>query len=89
MAPKEYRHARRNRASEIAGQGACPPEDIGDVKGYVDMLKSLTYPNDEEHESYLNWLGCDFNPKSFDLHEPQNRVDDFQRVIGAARWVGV
>lgn len=31
-------------------------------------------------------MGCEFDPKFFDLHELQNRVDDFQRVIGEARW---
>lgn len=41
---------------------------------------------DEERKSYLKWLGRDFDPEFFDLHELQNRVDDFQRVIGEARW---
>ena len=31
-------------------------------------------------------LGRDFDPEFFDLRELQNRVDDFQRVIGEARW---
>ena len=70
----------------ISGEGACPPEDVGGVDGYADMLKSLSDPKDEERESYLKWLGRDFNPEFFDLHELQNRVDDFQRVIGEARW---
>lgn len=70
----------------ISGQGACPPEDIGGVDGYADMLKSLSDPKDEERESYLKWLGRDFDPEFFDLYELQNRVDDFQRVIGEARW---
>lgn len=43
-------------------------------------------PEDEERESYLKWLGREYNPEFFDLHELQNRVDDFQRVIGEARW---
>lgn len=70
----------------ISGQGACPPEDVGGVDGYADMLKSLSDPKNEERESYLKWLGRDFDPEFFDLHELQNRVDDFQRVIGEARW---
>lgn len=70
----------------ISGQGACPPEDVGRVDGYADTLKSLAGPEDKERESYLKWLGRDFNPEFFDLHELQNRVDDFQRVIGEARW---
>ncbi len=70
----------------ISGQGACPPEDVGGVDGYADMLKSLAGPEDDGRKSYLKWLGRDFNPEYFDLHELQNRVDDFQRVIGEARW---
>ena len=31
-------------------------------------------------------MGREFDPEFFDLHELQNRVDDFQRVIGEARW---
>ena len=70
----------------ISGQGACPPEDVGGVDGYADMLKALAGPQNDERNSYLKWLGRDFNPEFFDLHELQNRVDDFQRVIGEARW---
>lgn len=70
----------------ISGQGACPPEDVGGVDGYADMLKALAGPQNDERKSYLKWLGRDFNPEFFDLHELQNRVDDFQRVIGEARW---
>jgi len=76
----------------IAGQGACPPEDVGGVYGYADMLKALTNhdedddEDDDEREEYLNWLDREFDPEFFDLHELQNRMDDFQRVIGEARW---
>jgi hypothetical protein len=72
----------------IAGQGACPPEDVGGVEGYADMLKALEDSNedDDEREEYLNWIGRESAPELFDLHELQNRVMDFQRVIGEARW---
>lgn len=74
----------------IAGQGACPPEDVGGVYGYADMLKALANhdedEDDDERGEYLNWMGREFDPEFFDLHELQNRADDFQRVIGEARW---
>ena len=72
----------------ISGQGACPPEDVGSVEGYADMLKALANPDedDDEREECLKWLGREFTPEFFDLHELQNRVDDFQRVIGETRW---
>ena len=59
----------------IAGQGDCPPEDVGGVEGYADMLEDQ---NEEEEK--------EIDPEFFDLHELQNRVVDFQRVIGEARW---
>ncbi len=31
-------------------------------------------------------MGRNFDPEFFDLHELQNRVEDFQRVIGEVRW---
>lgn len=77
---------RFHRDGLTSGHGACPPEDVGGVDGYADMLTSLAGPEDEERKSYLKWLGRDFDPEFFDLHELQNRVDDFQRVIGEARW---
>ena len=74
----------------IAGQGACPPEDVGGVYGYADMLKALANhdedEDDDERGEYLNWMGREFDPEFFDLHELLNRADDFQRVIGEARW---
>ena len=54
--------------------------------GYADMIKSLDDPEDVERECYLKWIGREFDPEFFNLHELQNRVDDFQRVIGEARW---
>ena len=71
----------------ISGQGARPPEDVGGV-GYANMLKAMASPDedDDERDEYLNWMDRDFDLEFFDLHELQNRVDDFQRVIGEARW---
>lgn len=59
----------------ISGLGACPPEDVGGVEGYADVLEDQ---NEEEEK--------EIDPEFFDLHELQNRVVDFQRVIGEARW---
>lgn len=56
----------------IDGQGACPPEDVGGVEGYAEILEDM-----EETE---------IDPEFFDLHGLQNRMVDFQRVIGEAMW---
>jgi hypothetical protein len=51
----------------VAGKRACPPEDCGGTYGYYDLLEALADPGHEEHESLLEWVGGEFNPKAFDL----------------------
>ena len=70
----------------ISGQNACPPEDVGGVDGYAEMLKALAEPKSKERKEYIKWLGRDFDPQAFDLYATQCRVKDFQRIIGEARW---
>jgi hypothetical protein len=41
----------------LGGAGACPPEDVGGMHGYQEMLKTLKVPGDEEAKSYREWLG--------------------------------
>jgi len=47
----------------------CPPEDCGGVWGYADMLKILKKSDHEEYESYMEWLGGEFDPKYFNIDE--------------------
>lgn len=49
-----------------AGARACPPEDVGGVHGYERLLKILRKPSHEEYEDMLEWVGDDFDPRSFD-----------------------
>ncbi|MEW6427833.1 MAG: plasmid pRiA4b ORF-3 family protein [Thermodesulfobacteriota bacterium] len=49
------------------GKRACPPEDVGGVWGYGDFLAALADPGHEEHESYKEWAGEDFDPERCDL----------------------
>ena len=51
----------------IKGKRACPPEDVGGVWGYEGFLEAIKDPKHEEHESYLEWVGGDFDPEKFDL----------------------
>lgn len=54
------------------GKGACPPEDVGGVWGYADLLEKLKKTGTDEYEEILEWLGNDFSPEKFDL-EGTNR----------------
>jgi hypothetical protein len=53
----------------VAGEMNCPPEDCGGVWGYAEMLEILKHPDHEEYESYLEWLGDEFDPEHFDKDE--------------------
>ena len=53
----------------LAGERACPPEDVGGVFGYAEFLEAIADPNHEEHDSYLEWVGGEFDPEAFDLKQ--------------------
>ena len=40
----------------LYGAGACPPEDVGGVHGYLEFLKALNNPRHAEHENYIEWI---------------------------------
>jgi hypothetical protein len=50
----------------LAGKMNCPPEDCGGVWGYSDLLEILNNPKHEEYDSYIEWLGGEFDPEHFD-----------------------
>lgn len=58
----------------IAGKRNCPPEDCGGIWGYSDMLKILKQPHHAEYESYVEWLGGDFDPEHFDIDGINKRL---------------
>lgn len=49
------------------GAMKCPPEDIGGIGGYLEMVKILRNPNNRKYEGYINWLGGKFYNKEFDI----------------------
>lgn len=51
----------------LAGKMKCPQEDCGGTSGFSDMLKILKNKKHEEYQSYIEWLGGEFDPKEFDL----------------------
>jgi hypothetical protein len=62
-------NSKRRTPKCTAGKRSCPPEDCGGVWGYANMLKILKQPDHEEYESYIEWLGEDFDPENFDKDE--------------------
>jgi hypothetical protein len=55
----------------LAGEGACPPEDVGGPPGYGQFLDALADASHSEHKTYVDWVGGVWDVKGFDL----NRVN--------------
>ena len=53
----------------ITGKRACPPEDVGGVGGYATFLEAIHDPTHEEHASYLEWIGGEFDAEECKLDE--------------------
>jgi hypothetical protein len=41
----------------IGGAGACPPEDVGGLHGYYEMVEASKKPSSKEWQEYRQWLG--------------------------------
>ena len=52
----------------VAGENACPPEDVGGPQGYAHFLDILGDRQHEQHEDMVRWIGGVFDPKGFDLN---------------------
>lgn len=58
----------------VGGARSCPPEDCGGVIGYEELLRVLTDPTDEEHESMWEWVGAHYDPERFELQIANMRL---------------
>lgn len=52
----------------LAGENACPPDDVGGPPGYALFLTILGDREHEQHEDMIRWIGGVFDPKGFDLN---------------------
>ena len=52
----------------LAGENACPPEDVGGIPGYYEFLEAMADPDHEEHLACMEWWDGSFDPAHFDLH---------------------
>ena len=41
----------------IGGAGACPPEDVGGIHGYYEMVETSKTPSCNDWQEYRQWLG--------------------------------
>ena len=63
----------------LAGRRACPPEDVGGISGYEEVLAALDgriEPDEAEWMAErLDWLPDDFDPSAFDAAEVNELLD--------------
>jgi hypothetical protein len=52
----------------LAGENACPPDDVGGPHGYALFLEIIGDHDHEQHEEMARWIGGVFDPKGFDLN---------------------
>ena len=51
----------------VKGKRSGPPDDSGGIWGYANLVHALTHPNEPESAVWIEWIGPDFDPESFDL----------------------
>lgn len=52
----------------VAGENACPPEDVGGPHAYAEFLEILGDREHEQHAERVRWIGGVFDPRGFDLN---------------------
>ncbi|MEW6519281.1 MAG: plasmid pRiA4b ORF-3 family protein [Thermodesulfobacteriota bacterium] len=53
----------------LAGERACPPEDVGGIPGYEEFLAALKNPDDEGNAEIIEWYGEEYDPDHVGLDE--------------------
>ncbi len=61
------------RALCMAGERSAPPEDVGGVFGYEELLVARSDPSHERHDEAKEWIG-DFDPEYFSIEEANKRL---------------
>jgi len=72
------------RALCMAGERSGPPEDVGGVFGYEELLEARTDPNHEQHQDAKEWLG-NFDSEYFSIEEANTRLRKSVRRSKAAK----
>lgn len=59
----------------LSGEMACPPEEVGDIHQYHQLITALESPDDKKQNSLYELTGRpDFDPNYFDLEAAKKRV---------------
>lgn len=58
----------------VAGERACPLEDVGGTYGYEEFIGAIATAEHEEHVRMLTWVGGIFDPEGFDINSANERI---------------
>jgi hypothetical protein len=50
----------------IQANGRCPPEDVGGLWGYAELIEAISDASHERHTELKEWLPNDFDPNKVD-----------------------
>jgi len=79
---QESRYFHPELQTELAcleGERACPPEDVGGIHGYFEFCNALKDPIHQEHESYMEWSGGDYDSERFDSESVNGELMKYLR----------
>ena len=64
----------------MKGKRACPPEDVGGVWGFEEFLEAMKDPKHEEHESFIEWWGGQYDPEVIDLEGINQVLQEIDQI---------
>ena len=65
-----------SRPIVLAGERACPPEDVGDIHEYHQLITAFENPGSKDYHRLYEMTGRpDFDPAVFDLQSAKKRID--------------
>jgi len=58
----------------LKGAKAAPPDDVGGLWGYYNLLEVQSKPDSPEYDNVMEWLGEPVDPDAFDLEVVNRRL---------------
>jgi len=62
----------------LAGENACPPEEVGNADGYASFLQILEDPKHQDHQQMAAWVGGSFDSGAFSVEEVNERLAEIK-----------
>lgn len=78
----EYDKDEKQYIRLLDGKNACPPNDVGGIHGYKEMLRILKEdPDDEEAQEYYTWLGSKWDEKFFPAIDTAIALNELNHML--------